>query len=294
MHTHLTIEGGGAKSSNDPNFSHWDLKATLLGGVIGGVSSAAGFATFGPATAAFAEMGLGPVASSIAGGAFAGAVAGGTSGHLANLAGYNVNIGLAIASGAAAGGIVGGAGAQFGGLGAFAAAPAAGAAGAAISGGDPGIGAATAAAAAAFALGVYTVSNSYKAYKAYADHEGRQLTDQERTLYRRDFSSQTLDTARIHEGVVPNWLRSDMAGITLKSNIYFRAGVYVPNTASGVELLGHELFHVQDFLSGMSYFDYILASWKGYMNNPYEIQAYKKGAEIRMNYCATNPGTSGC
>ncbi len=134
--------------------SDWDLKATLLGGVIGGASAAAGYATFGPASAAFAEMGLGPITSGIAGGALAGAVAGGVSGHLANLAGYNVNIGLAIASGAAAGGIVGGAGAQFGGFGAFAAAPAAGAAGAAISGADPGMGAAIAAATAAFAFGV--------------------------------------------------------------------------------------------------------------------------------------------
>lgn len=69
-------------------------------------------------------------------------------------AGYKVNIGLAIASGAAAGGIIGGAGAQWGQLGAFAAAPAAGASAAAISGADPGMGAAIAAATAAFALGV--------------------------------------------------------------------------------------------------------------------------------------------
>ncbi|MDI3466389.1 MAG: hypothetical protein OJF50_005210 [Nitrospira sp.] len=69
-------------------------------------------------------------------------------------AGYKVNIGLAIASGAAAGGIIGGAGAQWGQLGAFAAAPAAGASAAAISGSDPGIGAAIAAATSAFAMGL--------------------------------------------------------------------------------------------------------------------------------------------
>lgn len=277
--------------------SDWNLQATLLGGVIGGVSAGVGFGTFGPASAAFAS--LGDIGSGIAGGAVAGAVAGGTSGALAMAAGYKVNIGLAIASGAAAGGIVGGAGAfgaQFGQgtLAAFAAAPAAGASAAAISGSDPGIGAAIAAATVAFALGVQQAYNAYKSYNAYTDHEGRQLTNQERTLYKREFFSQTLDVARIHEGVVPKWLRSDMAGITLKSDIYFREGVYVPNTASGVEILGHELLHVQQYLNGMSYFDYIWASWKGYMNNPYEIEAYRKGAEIRMNFCATNPGMSGC
>lgn len=276
--------------------SDWDLQATLLGGVIGGVSAGVGFGTFGPASAAFAS--LGDIGSGIAGGAVAGAVAGGTSGALAMAAGYKVNIGLAIASGAAAGGIVGGAGAwggaNYGQLAAFAASPVAGASAAAISGADPGMGAAIAAATAAFALGVQQAYNAYKSYNAYTDHEGRQLTNQERTLYKREFFSQTLDVARIHEGVVPKWLRSDMAGITLKSDIYFREGVYVPNTASGVEILGHELLHVQQYLNGMSYFDYIWASWKGYMNNPYEIEAYRKGAEIRMNFCATNPGMSGC
>ncbi|UVT16491.1 MAG: RHS repeat-associated core domain-containing protein [Nitrospira sp.] len=135
--------------------SDWDLEATLVGGVIGGASAAAGYGTFGPASAAFAS--LGDIGAGIAGGAVAGAVAGGTSGILANMAGYNVNIGLAIASGAAAGGITGGAYGRWGQLGALAAAPAAGAAGAAISGADPGMGAAIAAATAAFALGVQYV-----------------------------------------------------------------------------------------------------------------------------------------
>ena len=131
--------------------SHWDPKATILGGVIAGVSAGVGYGTFQVVSTAFSGFGS---LGGIAGGIVSGAVAGGTSGALAKLAGYNVNIGLATASGAAAGGITGGAGAQFGQWGAFAAAPVAGAAGAAISGGDPGIGAATAAAAAAFAMGV--------------------------------------------------------------------------------------------------------------------------------------------
>jgi RHS repeat-associated protein len=134
--------------------SDWNLGATMTGAFIGGVSAAAGYGAFGPAAASFSS--LGPFGSGIAGGIVAGAVAGATGGVLANMAGYNVNVGLAIASGAAAGGIVGGAGAQWGQLGAFAAAPAAGASSAAISGADPGMGAVIAAATAAFAIGVNT------------------------------------------------------------------------------------------------------------------------------------------
>jgi len=147
--------------------SDWDLKATLVGGVIGGVSAAVGYGVFEPAMAAFASFG--PIGSGIAGGIVAGAAGGYTSAILANMAGYNVDIGLAIASGAAAGAIAGGAfgfgaGFDLGGLAAAMSAPAAGAAGAAISGADPGMGAAIAAATAAFSLGV---SYAYKAIQEY-------------------------------------------------------------------------------------------------------------------------------
>ena len=147
--------------------SDWDLKATLVGGVIGGVSAAVGYGVFEPAMAAFASFG--PIGSGIAGGIVAGAAGGYTSAILANMAGYNVDIGLAIASGAAAGAIAGGAfgfgaGFDLGGLAAAMSAPAAGAAGAAISGADPGMGAAIAAATAAFSYGV---SSAYKAIQEY-------------------------------------------------------------------------------------------------------------------------------
>lgn len=269
--------------------SDWDPFATIIGGYIGGVTAGVGYGTYGPAVRAFAF--LGDIGSVIAGGAVAGAVAGGTSSALAMAVGYKVNIGLAIASGAAAGGITGGAYGKWGELGAVAAAPIAGASAAAINGADPGVGALIAAHTAVFALGAL---EAYKSFTAHVGHQGRPLTNQETALYKKDFSSRTLDAARIHEGVVPNWLRRGMSGITLETDIYFREGVYIPGTAGGVEILGHELVHVQDFLDGMSYFDYIWASRYGYQKNPYEIEAYRKGAEIRMNFCATNPGTSGC
>ncbi|MFO0701157.1 MAG: LamG-like jellyroll fold domain-containing protein [Nitrospira sp.] len=267
----------------------WDPSATLLGGFIGGVSMGVGYGAYGPAVRAFGF--LGDIGSVIAGGTVAGAAAGGTSGALSRAAGYHVNIGLAIASGAAAGGIAAG-GYRLGGeLGAFIAAPIAGASAAAINGADPGVGALIAAHTAVFALGAL---EAYKSFTAHVDHQGRPLTNQEIALYKKDFFSRTLDAARIHEGVVPSWLSRNMRGITLETDIYFREGEYIPGTAGGVEILGHELVHVQDFLNGMSYFDYIWASRYGYLENPYEIEAYRKGDEIRMNFCVTNPGTSGC
>jgi len=180
--------------------SDWDLEATLVGGVIGGVSAAAGYGTFGPATQAFAS--LESVGSGIAGGAVAGAVAGGTSGILANMAGYNVNIGLAIASGAAAGAIGGGAyrwglGTSLGGeLAAALASPVAGASAAAISGSDPGMGAAIAAATAAFALGVQ------QGYEVYAANQpqGLRANQQATPDYMRvgNFETEVLETQSIY------------------------------------------------------------------------------------------------
>lgn len=137
--------------------SNWDPGKTLLGGMIGGVSAGVGFGT-GTAVSTALNGGL---MGGIAGGIVGGAVAGGTSGALAKSAGYNINIGLAVASGAAAGGIAGGAGAQWGQWGMLAAAPAAGASAAAIQGSDPGVGALVASAAAAFALGVQSAYNQY-------------------------------------------------------------------------------------------------------------------------------------
>lgn len=123
---------------------------------------------------------------------------------------------------------------------------------------------------------------------------GRPLTTDEMAIYADQFPAEVLDSARIFEGKVPWWLRSDMAGITLGNEIYFRDGVYLPGTASGVEILGHELVHVQQYADGMTYARYIWASRNGYRNNPYEKQAYDKGAVIRNNFCSSNPQATGC
>ena len=123
---------------------------------------------------------------------------------------------------------------------------------------------------------------------------GRSLTADERTLYGQFFPGAVLDTVQVYEGKVPWWMRSDMDGITLGNKVYFRDGVYVPDTAPGVEILGHEITHVQQYANGMSYAGYIWASRNGYANNPYEVEAYAKGAAIRSSFCGSNPGKTGC
>lgn len=123
---------------------------------------------------------------------------------------------------------------------------------------------------------------------------GRPLTADERTLYAQHFPEDLLSTVQVYDGKVPWWLRSDMDGITLGNKVYFRAGIYVPDTAPGVEILGHEIKHVQQYANGMSYADYIWNSRGGYANNPYEIEAYAKGAAIRSSYCGANAGKFGC
>jgi hypothetical protein len=89
-----------------------------------------------------------------------------------------------------------------------------------------------------------------------------------------------LEKARVIDGSVggkvPFWLRRDMCAVVLGCRIYFRHGAYVPNTKRGVQLLGHELTHVSQFLHGMSLLKYVWSCRKGYMQSPYEIEAYAK------------------
>ena len=85
-------------------------------------------------------------------------------------------------------------------------------------------------------------------------------------------------------GNVPFWLRRNMCAVVLGYRIYFRQGAYRPNTRQGAALLGHELTHVSQFLHGMNVFKYLWSCRKGYMQSPYEIEAYAKGALIAKYY----------
>ena len=118
--------------------------------------------------------------------------------------------------------------------------------------------------------------------------KGRPLTLQERTIFKPYFAHIVLERARIIDasfgGSVPFWLRRDMCAVVLGNKVYFRAGVYQPNTKRGAELLGHELTHVSQFLHGMTLWRYIWSCRKGYMQSRYEIEAYAKGHIIAKNF----------
>ena len=118
--------------------------------------------------------------------------------------------------------------------------------------------------------------------------EGRPLTLQERNTFKPYFASIVLERARIIDGSfggkVPFWLRRDMCAVVLSERVYFRQGVYRPNTKRGVELLGHELTHVSQFLHGMTLWRYVWSCRHGYRNSVYEQQAYAKGRLIANDF----------
>lgn len=114
-------------------------------------------------------------------------------------------------------------------------------------------------------------------------HKGRPLTAIERELCGPYFRSDTLDRARIIENHVPFWLRKCMSAVVLGHKIYMRKGAYLQAlqpSRSSLCLLAHELTHVEQYLSGMTIMKYLWASRHGYRQNPYEIEAYAKGAYI--------------
>ena len=114
--------------------------------------------------------------------------------------------------------------------------------------------------------------------------EGRPLTAQERAIFKPYFAQNVLNEARIIDGRVPFWLRRDMCAVVLGERVYFRPGVYQPNTKRGAELLGHELTHVSQFLHGMTLWRYVWSCRRGYRNSVYEQEAYAKGHMITLDY----------
>lgn len=115
----------------------------------------------------------------------------------------------------------------------------------------------------------------------------RPLTVRERTIFAPYFTHQVLDAARIVDGNfggrVPFWLRRDMCAVVLNNHIYLRAGAYQPETAQGLALLGHELMHVAQYLTGMTVWRYIWSCRNGYRNSGYEQQAYALGKRVMID-----------
>ncbi len=117
----------------------------------------------------------------------------------------------------------------------------------------------------------------------------RTLSEMELDVLRPYFQQRTLELVRIIEGRVPFWLRQKMCAVVLGHRIYLRAELdrpraYQANTASGIELLAHELTHVEQYLSGMTVLKYLWASRHGYYHNLYEVAAYAKGATVRAQW----------
>jgi Domain of unknown function (DUF4157) len=113
---------------------------------------------------------------------------------------------------------------------------------------------------------------------------GRPLTVQECAIFKPFFANIVLQRARIIDGRVPFWLRRDMCAVVLGERVYFRRGVYQPNTKRGAELLGHELTHVSQFLHGMTLWRYVWSCRYGYLNSIYEQEAYAKGRLIASDF----------
>ncbi|WP_176462291.1 DUF4157 domain-containing protein [Ralstonia solanacearum] len=91
-----------------------------------------------------------------------------------------------------------------------------------------------------------------------------------------------LDNADVHVGEMPWYAPGWAAGITRGNDIYFRDPQQTFCTPRDVALLGHELVHVGQYRDGMTWLGYLLASKKGYENNPYEVSAYEMQRKIQM------------
>lgn len=114
--------------------------------------------------------------------------------------------------------------------------------------------------------------------------QGRSLTIEEQLIFKPYFAKCVIEQARIIDGYVPFWLRRDMCAVVLGRCIYLRLGAYRANTKTGVELLGHELMHVSQFLHGMNWLKYCWSCRYGYHKSQYEIAAYAKGRLIAANF----------
>jgi uncharacterized protein RhaS with RHS repeats len=115
----------------------------------------------------------------------------------------------------------------------------------------------------------------------------RALADCEKSLLSPYIPQVDLDNADVHDGKVPWYLPSDMAGITRGNDIYFRPGVYEQGTVAGTALLAHELVHVGQYRNGMTAASYLWSTRKGYSeNSKYEKPAYALERQVKSDLTA--------
>lgn len=118
---------------------------------------------------------------------------------------------------------------------------------------------------------------------SFLQKHARSLSAKEHSLLAPYFAEKTLTNVRVCENHAPFWLYRQMHGVALGCHVYFRPSVYLPNEPCGLALLAHELTHVEQYLSGMTILKYLWASRHGYHQNPYEIEAYAKGALVKKH-----------
>lgn len=112
------------------------------------------------------------------------------------------------------------------------------------------------------------------AERARGAFAARPLTDRERQALRPYIAQADLESARIHDGVVPRYLPRRYIGIARGHHVYFRPGTYTPDTVKGLALLGHELVHVGQYRRGATWLSFLLSYARhGYRNSPLEVAA---------------------
>ena len=124
--------------------------------------------------------------------------------------------------------------------------------------------------------------------------KARALNATELALLTPYFNESLLKSVEMIEGAVPFWLQKQMAGVVLGNMIFLRQPLQLASLPlnslalknaqiylNDIEMLAHELVHVTQYAAGMSVLKYLWASRHGYYQNPYEMEAYDKAAQIK-------------
>ncbi|UVT15735.1 MAG: DUF4157 domain-containing protein [Nitrospira sp.] len=123
----------------------------------------------------------------------------------------------------------------------------------------------------------------------------RPLTEREKRCLAPYIPQVDLDAADLHEDEVPWWLLPGYRGITLGNDIYFRPGVYDSSTSGGIALLGHELYHVDQYRRGATRFDFLIQGLlHGHDESPLEIPAIELEERIQKDLRGRRNTTCEC